>query len=342
MVRARVTLLDVARRAGVSRTTASFVLTGRTDMRIALETAQRVRTAARDLGYRPNLMARSLRTNVTSTIGFVSDSVASQPWAGAMIRGAIRAATARDHLLVVGETEGDAAAEARLLEGLLDRGIDGFVYAAMSTRQVDLPAGLAGQPVVLLNCMTREPGPACVLPDEYGAGRAAGQALIAAGHRDGVVVVGERPAGVYPAQQRVRGAGDVLAAVRARLLGGVDCLWDAPAAFAAVGDWLDADPLRAQRVTAFLCLNDRAALGVYQLLAARGLAVPDDLSVIAFDDSDLASWLRPGLSSVRLPHEELGRAAVDLLLDEPDGAPGRQVMVPMTLHARDSVAPPRP
>lgn len=341
MARARVTLLDVAQRAGVSRTTASFVLTGRTDMRIALDTTQRVLAAARDLGYRPNLMARSLRTNITSTIGFVSDSVASQPWAGAMIRGAIRAATARSHLLVVGETEGDPDAEARLVEGLVDRGIDGFVYAAMSTRHVDLPAGLAGQPMVLLNCMTREPGPPCVLPDEYGAGRAAGEALVAAGHRDGVVVVGERPPGVHPAQERVRGTGDVLAAAGGSLLGGVDCLWDAPAAFTAVGQWLDTDPSRAQRVTAFLCLNDRAALGVYQLMADRGLAIPDDVSVVAFDDSDLASWLRPGLSSVLLPHEDLGRVAVDLLLDEPDPAAGRRVLVPMTLHARDSVAAPR-
>src|SRR5262249_24479740 len=110
----RATLRDVARRAGVSRTTASFVISGRTDMRISPDARERVLHAARELDYRPNLMARSLRTKHTRTIGLVSDTIATEPYAGEMIRGSLATALLCEHLLFVGETEGDATVEKRL------------------------------------------------------------------------------------------------------------------------------------------------------------------------------------------------------------------------------------
>src|SRR5690349_22547040 len=108
----RVTLLQVAQRAGVSRSTASFVLAGRhLDMRISEDARQRVLRAAQELDYRPNLMARSLRTKVTRTIALVSDTLASDPYAGKAINGALAAAVAHGHLLFIAETEGDAVVE---------------------------------------------------------------------------------------------------------------------------------------------------------------------------------------------------------------------------------------
>ncbi|WP_460493180.1 LacI family DNA-binding transcriptional regulator [Dactylosporangium cerinum] len=142
----RVTLLDVALRAGVSRTTASFVLTDRRDMRISADAEQRVLRAARELDYRPNLTARSLRTRVTQTIGLVSDTIATDAFAGQIIRGSTATALTRQHLLFIGETEGDPATEKRLVQDMLDRGVDGFLYAAMYTRQIRLPAALRGIP----------------------------------------------------------------------------------------------------------------------------------------------------------------------------------------------------
>ncbi len=104
----RPTLLQVAQRAGVSRSTASFVLAGRhVDMRISEDARQRVLRAAQELDYRPNLMARSLRTKVTRTIALVSDTIASDPYAGRAIHGSLAAAVANGHLLFIGETEGD-------------------------------------------------------------------------------------------------------------------------------------------------------------------------------------------------------------------------------------------
>src|SRR6266508_3960368 len=85
----RVTLLDVARRAGESRTTGALVMTGRRDMRISADAEQRVLRAARELNYRPNLMARGLRTKITETIGLVSDTIATEAFAGEVIRGSV-------------------------------------------------------------------------------------------------------------------------------------------------------------------------------------------------------------------------------------------------------------
>ena len=189
----RVTLREVAQRAGVSPTTASFVLAGREDMRISADARLRVRRAAAELDYRPNLTARSLRTKVTRTIALVSDTIATGPYGGAMVRGALSAALEEEHLLFVTETDGDGEVETRLVEDLLARQVDGFAYASMATRRVTVPKALAGHPVVLLNCTAGDGALPTVLPDERAAGRSAARVLLECGHRDGIVVLGETP-----------------------------------------------------------------------------------------------------------------------------------------------------
>jgi LacI family transcriptional regulator len=334
---ARVTLLDVARRAGVSRTTASFVLTGRRDMRISAEAEQRVMQAARELNYRPNLMARGLRTNFSHTIGLVSDTIATEPFAGEMIRGSIATALHHNRLLFVGETGGDPTVEKRLVEDMLDRGVDGFLYAAMYTREVRVPNVFRGHPVVMVNYAVRERRATSVLPDEAGAGRTAAEALLAAGHGEHVYLVGETPPDVYAARERLVGIEAAFAVAQTRLAGRIDALWWPDPAYRAVREFL----ATGSRVTAFICLNDRVAFGAYQALQESGRRVPEDVSVIAFDDSDLARWMRPQLSSVALPHFELGRRAVELLLDDSRGVGiGTVTLVPMPLAERGSIGPP--
>jgi LacI family transcriptional regulator len=331
----RVTLLDVAKHAGVSRTTASFVLTGRRDMRISVDAEQRVMRAARELNYRPNLMARGLRTSLTHTIGLISDTLATEPFAGEVVRGAVATALRHRRLLFIGETQGDPAVEEGLVQDMLDRGVDGFLYAAMFTRQAKLPAALRGHPHVLLNCMNRDRNATAVVPDERAAGRAAARVLVDAGHRGGIHLIGSSPASVYAAKERVAGIDETLAVAGAKLAGKIVCDWWPESACQAVAALL----AKGVRPAALICLNDRIAFGAYQAVQEAGLAVPRDVSVVSFDDSDLASWLRPALTSVALPHVELGRRAVELLL-ETDREPGVR-MIPMPLHARDSVAPPR-
>lgn len=324
-----VQLRDVAERAGVSRTTASFVLNGRhVELGISEITRARVRRAAEELGYRCDMTERG------RIIGLVSDAITSEPYAGEMVRGALAAALAHDRLLVIAETDGDRRTEDDLLRGMLDRQVSGLVYGAMFTQTVTVPAVLDQQPVVLLNCLADPlPGPA-VVPDEVEGGRAAARGLLEAGHRENIYLVGERPRSLYAARARGRGIRMELARAGVRLAGALDCRWQPPDAYTAVR-WF----LRRTRPAALICLNDRVALGAYQALQESGLRVPDDVSVVSFDDSVLAAWLRPGLTSVALPHHEMGRLATDLLI-KGDRHPAVH-RVGMLLRSRGSIGPPR-
>jgi len=332
----RATLLQVAQRAGVSRSTASFVLAGRhIDMRISEDARQRVLRAAQELDYRPNLMARSLRTKVTRTIALVSDTIASDPYAGQAIHGALASAVARGHLIFIGETEGDPVVEERLISDFLDRQVDAFVYASMFTRYVRLPKLLRGRPVVLLNCLTKAAKPAqhAVVPDEVGAGWSAARTLIESGHQAGIYLLGTPSERVFAGRERLTGIRDGLAAAGAKLSGTIDCDWWPEPAYEVLARSF-ADGLRPR---ALICLNDRIALGAYQAAREAGLRIPEDLSVLSFDDSDLASWLRPQLTSIALPHYQLGWQAVELLLG--DASKPKVLRMPMPVRHRASIAP---
>jgi len=328
----RATLLQVAQRAGVSRSTASFVLAGRhLDMRISEDARQRVLRAAQELDYRPNLMARSLRTKVTKTVALVSDTIASDPYAGRAIHGALAAAVAHGHLLFIGETEGDPVIEQKLISDFLDRQVDAFVYASMFTRYVRVPKALKGHPVVLLNCLTRAARPAyhSVIPDEVGAGWSAAKTVIEAGHGDGVHLVGNPAQHLFAGRERLAGIREGFAAAGIRLAGTIDCDWWPEPAYEAVHAALDG----GLRPRVLICLNDRIALGAYQALRESGHVIPDDVSVLSFDDSDLAAWLRPQLTSISLPHYQLGWKAVELLLGKPGDPDVHRVPMPVRLRA---------
>ena len=329
--RPRVLLRDVAEHAQVSSTTASLVLAGR-DVRVSEQTRQRVLRAARELDYRPNLMARGLRTQVSSTIGLVADTIITGHYGGEIVRGALTAALGHGHRLLVCESEGDAALETVLIEDLVARQVDGLLYTTASHDTVALSPSLEGQRVVLVNCEGPSGLPS-VVPDEVGGGRSAARLLTEAGHVEGIVLVGETPASVLPARQRLEGLTAGLADGRTSLAEHLDCAWWPEAAFDVVSSAL----ARGLRPRALVCLNDRVALGAYQALEAAGLRVPHDVSVVSFDDSELASWLRPALTSVALPELEMGRLAVDLLLGD---ARAEVVRVPMPVRERASVAPP--
>ncbi len=313
----RVTLADVAQAAGVSPTAASFVLSGRgRQMRISDDVERRVRHAASELQYRPNNISVSLRKGITRTLGFVSDTVATTPYAGTLIKGALEAARERGNLLLIGETEGDQELEGPLIQAMHDRRADGLVLASMYTREITVPKALLDTPAVLLNALPKQPvAISSVIPDEIAAGRDAAAVLLRAGHRDGIYLVGAEPGeGARPpdsvaAIERLAGIGEALAAAGVRYDGAFGCL-----------DWEPEDGYRSTqallavaRPRALICFNDRLALGACQALAAAGLQVPADVSVVSFDDDPIASWLKPQLTTLALPHYELGRRAVDVL-----------------------------
>ncbi|MEO3751443.1 LacI family DNA-binding transcriptional regulator [Streptomyces sp. B6B3] len=343
-------MADVARAAGVSRSTASLVLSGRgRELRISQSVQQRVLEAAEELQYRPDIVSVALRTGTTRTIGFVSDTVATTRLAGDMIKGALEAARERGVMLFIGETEGEPDLESGLLQAMHDRRVDGIIFASMFTRRIRVPKALTAGPAVLLNALPARSSPlSSVVPDEVEAGRAAARVLLEAGHREGIHLIGagpgvrDVPPGTVAGVERITGIRDAFSQAGATVASGRVCPdWQPEYGYEATSDLLEKD-----RPRALICLNDRIALGAYQALDAAGLRVPDDVSVVSFDDHPIATWIRPKLTTVALPHYDLGRKAVDVLFEEieehREGADrvSRTHRVPMPVRDRESVAAP--
>ena len=336
----RATLADVARRAGLSMSAASMILNGRPDTRLSQDAHDRVHAAAAALGYRPNVAARGLFTGKTATIGFVSDVVATTRFASGLIKGALDAARDAQHVMFVAETEGMPEREEEAIAALLDRQVDGIVFATMRARELfvpDLPEGIAA---VMLNA-TSGRYPRAVLPDEESGGRAAVQHLLDRGHRDGIALIGhseKEERDLFRSStvaRRVTGVRSAMTAAGAEFVWERSIwLWDPDEGYAAAKQLIEDVP----GVRAIVCMNDRLAFGAYQALAEAGLEVPGDVSIVSFDNDELAAYLRPGLTTVALPHEEMGRRAVETLLGTGDEG---EILVPMPLVERASVAAPR-
>jgi LacI family transcriptional regulator len=339
MMGKRISIKDVAQRAGVSATTVSHVLNDVPGKRINDETRARVRRAADDLGYRPNSVARSLRTQRSQLLALISDEIATTPYAGRMILGAQEAATKHGWLLMLVNSGGDPTVEAAEIAALRQRQVDGFLYATMYHQRVEVSPALADAPTVLLDASSADPAYPSVVPDERQGGHTATTVLTAAGHR------------------RIGFAQNVddIPATHLRLAGHLDALREAglehDEALVAADDSGTDGGLRAgrrlldlaDRPTAIFCFNDRMAMGVYHAAAERGLRIPEDLSVVGFDNQELiADGLRPGLTTVALPHYEMGAWAADTLIrriEAPDSPP-EQSLLPCPLVERGSVAPP--
>lgn len=332
----RVTLADVARLAGLSPSAASMILTGRPDTRLSAEAHERVHSAASQLGYRPNVAARALRTDKTRSIAFISDYVATTRYASGLIRGALEAAEKANHVMLVLETGGEPAREVQAIEAALDRQVDGIIFAAMRAREVfvpDIPANVA---VVMLNG-TSSRFKASVLPDEFEGGRAAVNLLHDAGFRDGIALIGHNEMverGLFRSETvagRLSGIRHEMAANGLAFIAEESCWeWEPQHGYEIMARLLR----QGIRPNALLCLNDRLALGAYQALAESGLSVPNDISIVSFDNDEIAAYLRPGLTTIALPHDEMGRQAVTRLLS---GDTQRETLVPMPVIKRDSI-----
>jgi LacI family transcriptional regulator len=339
---ARTTIKDVAERSGVSITTVSHVLNEVPGKRVSAKTRQRVLDAAEELLYRPNRLAKGLRTQRTQMIGFLSDRVSTTPFASRMIVGAQDAAEAAGSLLLLLNSGGDSALEEREVEALLEHQVDGIVYALFYHQIVTPPPSLTKVPAVLLDARTPDGTLSCVVPDEVGGARTAVETLLAAGHRSIAFVNNDED---IPAHSlRLAGYRQALEVYgvpfNASLV--VERLGDPRGGYAGAMTLLT----QPERPTAIFCFNDRVAMGVYQAATALGLAIPEDLSVVGFDDQELISdSLLPGLTTVALPHYEMGRWAVETLLkqiESNDVTHVTQALLPCPLIRRASIgSPPR-
>jgi LacI family transcriptional regulator len=307
------TIGDVARLAGVSPTTVSFVLNDVAGSGISEATKERVRASARKLRYRPNATARLLRTDRSHAIGFVTGEIASTPFAGDVVEGAQEAAWEAGKILMIVNTGENRGIEEAAVGMMLERRVEGIIHASMYHRAVEPPADSREVPTVLLNCYSEDGLWASVVPDEVSGGHRATEVLLGKGH-ERVGFINLDP--ILPAANgRLRGYKQALGA---RELPFDDSLVTNGDGTASSGYRLAAELTRMPNPpTALFCGTDQTAMGAYEALKERGLRIPEDVAVVGFDNQELiAAHLRPALSTVALPHYAMGRWAVNHLIDQ--------------------------
>jgi len=305
----RPTMLDVARHAGVSLKTVSRVINAEDG--VAPATAERVRLASRELGFRRNDVARDLRTGASSaTVGFVMGDVGN-PFYAAMHRAIEQVADERDHLVVTASSEEDPTRERELLLELCRRRVDGLLVVPTAADHAYLSLEIdLGTPVVALDRALGAVGADCVVPDNVNAARAGVAGLISAGHDRIVALTSSDFAALDERVEGYRLA--MLEAGRAPVV--VDVEQDPRAARAATMDvvaW-------AQPPTALFSVNNRLSVGVVGAL----LRTQADVELLAFDTFELADVLPIELHIIAHDPAEMGRIGAEFLFDRLDGFEG--------------------
>ena len=304
-----VTMRDVAKAAGVSVATVSHVINDKPGARIGEGARLRVQEAVAALGYRPNALAKTLRHGSSRFIGLVADAIATTPFAGQIIHGAQDEAWKHGYVLLIANSDGNRAAEDEAIAMMLEHQVHGILYSTWFHREIVVPEMLHRTDTVLVNCFATGSGVPAVVPDEEQGGRTATQELLAAGHRRIAFVntTTDSPA------RSGRLAGYRSALEAAGLPFDEDLVVEASPE--QEGGYSSTERILASGATAVFCHNDRVAMGLYDGLREHGLRIPGDVAVMGFDNQDvIAAHLRPPLSTVALPHYELGAAGVRALL----------------------------
>lgn len=309
----RPTMTDVARLADVSQSSVSLVLNGMVSARISESTRERVVRAAQELGYElPSLRRVEQKLESRNKIAFVIDEISTSPHPVVNLDGIRDEAWESGFVVTSYVTRSNPELENATLEAIAnDPQIIGIIYATMLTREVILPEKIGGVPLVLLNCYVADKRHTSIVPAEVAGGFNATEYLIKKGHRRIAFINGE--AWMDAATERMRGYRQALATH--------DIAFDP--ALVREGDWL---PLKgyqlakellsiAKRPTAIWCANDLMALGALEAAAELGLVVPDDVSIMGYDDQELARYTHPPLSTLVLPNYQMGRHAAELLID---------------------------
>jgi LacI family transcriptional regulator len=318
---AKVGISDVAAAAGVSISTVSVALNDVQGSRVSPQTRERIRAVAKSLGYVPNRLARGLRRQRSGMVGFVGDRVATTPYAVRMILGAQETFLEADQLMVLMDCDGDPGLEARQITTLREHQVDGIVYATMYHRRLDgLPDSLQGVPTVLLDAQTNDKAVSWVVPDEVAGAREAVGELLTHGHRRVGLVTNEND--IPATQLRLRGYKAALKRAGVRFDPTLASAGppNADGGYRAAHHLLD----RRDRPTGLFCFNDVMAMGVYRAAGEVGLRIPRDLSVVGYDNMHpVVTGLVPGLTTVQLPHYEMGVWAARQLLAITRTTPGR-------------------
>ena len=328
----RCTIKDVAARAGVSTTTVSHAISGRRPVSAAtLATVQR---AIAETGFRPAAIARSLRTRRTETVALIVPDIAN-PFYPAVARGLHDAISDHGYRTLIGSTDGERQAELGFLEDVVSRSVDGIVLFSFALDGRDLTRVVGDRTPVVAAADIAGTGCDRVLVDDADGAAAATRHLLDRGVTEIGFVSG--PKGHGPGDHRLAGYLGALAAagVVPAESNIVRADYTVDGGRSVVGELL----ARRSHPRALICANDLIAIGALQAARAAGVAVPDALSVVGFDNIDAAALVQPALTTVVIPAYEMGQQCGRMLLarmtSEADG-PARQTVVPTRLIVRAS------
>ncbi len=333
-----VTLKDVAREAGVHPATASRALNPETRLLVSESTASRVLAAAAELGYRPNAVARSLRTRRSYTVGVLIPDL-NNPLFPPMIRGLEDRLDSRGYVALIGNTDGDDAREHRVFEQMRARHVDGYVLATAHLRNPQLEDAIrAGVPVVLMNRIAEDYSlPSVTVDNERGVKMAISH-LTSLGHRAIACIAG--PQDVSTGLARYRGFEAAMAGAGLEVPPGRVAF---ARSFSIEEGYRCATEILAGGAgcTAFAAGNDMLAVGCYLALDAAGLSCPADISVVGFNDMPFIGMLRPPLTTVAFSHYQVGTEAAQLLIERLAGTgPVKVLYLAPELVVRGSTARP--
>ncbi|MDO5720845.1 MAG: LacI family DNA-binding transcriptional regulator [Actinomycetaceae bacterium] len=334
-----VTLADIAQRAGVSTAAASLVLSGQYQGRVSEKRAESIRQIAEEMQYVRNDLAQGLRTKTTRTLGFVTDTVATTPYAVDMIAAATAEARAAGYLLMLIETGGDRRTLEDAFRNLRSRHVDGIAFAPMYHHEVALPED-SGSDVIVVNGYPANRSITSAIPDEVQGAYDATTFLLDHGHRR-IAYISESSS-IDAGPLRIEGFRKAFETKNLPVSD--DLIVHTETAY---HDRIDAEVaalLRSHRPpTAFFCFNDATAMGVYRTAARLGLSIPHDISVVGFDNLELlATNVAPMLTTVQLPHRAMAQWGIQTLIEWHEGGlrqiNGSPIRFACPLVVRDSVA----
>lgn len=314
--RPRTTMNEIALQAGVSQTTVSLVLNEVSSARFSAATRRRVLEAAERLGYQTNRRAAP-QVSGRGTIAFIVDEMSTDPWTAIAMDGICEAASAQGFSVWCAVTRSKSETEAALLRQSAPSPVAGLIYGTINTRRVDLPLISRSLPTVLLNCYSGDHLLPSIVPAEVIGGQIATRRLIVAGHRRIGYINGEPS--MDASRDRLRGY--------KRELSAANIAFDS--ALVRNGNWEPSTGYEYTRElmklpvppTAIFCGNDLMALGCYDALKELGLSIPGDVAVIGYDSREIAQYVHPPLTTVLLPHYEMGVEATECLIDILNGTP---------------------
>jgi LacI family transcriptional regulator len=304
----KATLKQIAQAASVNVSTASRALSGAYG--VHKETRERVLSAAKKLGYRPNLTARGLVTGKSHTIGLLVSDIRN-PYFAEVARGVEDAAFGAAFDVILCNSDLNSGKQVKYLHSLLEKNVDGILMNSTAALTAEQCSELAsyGVPVTLLNRPGGKYPFSTVLADNYEGGRVAGQYLAGLGHRSIAHLTGHRSHGNFA--DRSRGFADALKAQADPL---APIVIRGEHSFQGGYEMARALFAKHPEVTAVFAANDVIALGVLRSAAETGRSIPEDLSVIGFDNLEFTGLVHPALTTVHQPKYEMGRAAVEILL----------------------------